>query len=104
MRKFLILFVGVILGHFLVTYGLLIFHAYEEIRVIGGEVVHVTPAGAIASNVAKILSQPLISIQAIHPDPKDAVQTFSFMLGNSAIWATVISMVSACRIKQLTNR
>ena len=95
---------GVILGHFLVSYGLLIFHAYEEIRVIRGELVHMTPAGGIASNVAKILSQPLISIQAIHPDPGDAVQTVSFMLGNSAIWATVISMVSVCRIKQLTNR
>ena len=104
MRKFLLLFMGIVLVHFVVTYGLLIFRTYEEVSVIRGEALHMSTAGDLAANVAKFLSQPLINIQAVQPDPADALQTFSFMLGNSAIWAASISMMWLCRIKRLTNR
>ncbi|MBU72787.1 hypothetical protein [Spongiibacter sp.] len=90
MSKFLLLFIGIVTAHFIVTYGLLIFSTYEESSVVRGGALHMSTAGDFAANVAKVLSQPLVSIEAAHPDPTNGLQTFSFMLGNSAIWAVII--------------
>jgi hypothetical protein len=103
MKRNIILVSGILLTHFVLTLGLLVFSANEIANVAMGSS-EFSGGGKVAVVMAKVLSQPLLSISMLQPNERNTVQVYSFMLGNSLVWAVVLTVALNFAWKKAFNK
>lgn len=93
MFKRIITFFMLSVAHFLVTYLILAYSAYQLGEAYISDNGIMNSSGQTAQFVARILSQPLVSVGSIKLDPYNAVHVFTFLLSNSFIWAFLLIII-----------
>ena len=90
--------------HFVATYALLGFSALETANAIRQGNEEISSIGKVAQLAAFTLSQPLVHLPFLKPDPYKQLAVFSFLAANSFIWAFSLTGLVMILRKHLTSQ